>query len=76
MTFQVEFEKRLRRVLGVTDDSVSVYYESEVLDIPVFDTFNPDASYSESRIIVSSGIKSKTFGDLSELMRELDKVEL
>jgi hypothetical protein len=82
-SFQEEFDKRLRRVCGVTDDSLRVSYWEYVHDSGwsghPYDT-NHGASYE---IEVSVEVDRKThniihkkFTSLGELMSKMDEVEL
>lgn len=79
MSFQEEYEKRLRRVCGVTDDSLDVYCSANAwTEYSGCDTcgggtnFDITVSVFESRKIIAS----TTFTDLGDLIRALDAVEL
>lgn len=77
-TFQEDMDKRLRRLCGVTDDSLKVtqdsktisggycetcWYEDEVIEVAVFDDQGKE-------------VASTQYYDLGDLMRALDEVEL
>jgi len=81
--FQEEFDKRLRRVCGVTDDSLRVSYWEHVMDSgwsgDPYDT-NHGASY-EIEVYVdidrkTNNIIRKKFTSLGELMQKLDEIVL
>jgi hypothetical protein len=80
--FSEEFDQRLRRVCGITDDSLKVWYESD-FDAPTFngcDTCNyggdEGRSYITVRVEDPNRYIVREFGDMGELMRELDAVAL
>lgn len=74
-----EYERRLRRVIGVTDDSVEVSVDTE-FDRSWSGGCDTCGWYDETvTITVSAGHgrdrKSRTFSELGELIRALDEVE-
>lgn len=84
MSFQKEFEQRLRRVIGLEDDSVDVIYKLDESE-PGWsgcDTCGYGGDEARSWVEVwayDSKTKqgySKEFGDLGEMMRAMDAVEL
>jgi hypothetical protein len=87
-SFSEEFDKRLRRVCGVTDDSRAVSYESEFekSSFQGCDTCGYGGDNDRTYVTVTvegpapanswSGRIYKEFGDLGELMRALDAVVL
>lgn len=84
LSFSTEFDQRLRRVCGVTDDSREVSYEAE-FDAPAFEGCET-CGYGgdEGRSYVTVNVRGtedasyvyKEFADMGELMRALDAVEL
>lgn len=86
-SFSEEFDQRLRRVCGVTDDSRAVSYVNE-FDKAYFQGcetcgYGGDDDRTYVTVTVAgpqphpwTGGISKEFGDLGELMRALDAVEL
>lgn len=72
-----DFERRLRRVVGVTDDTVDVYYtvEKENGYGGGCDTCGYGADDGRAYVSVSAGGSHyREFEDLGALMRELDEV--
>lgn len=81
MSFQDEFEKRLRRVCGVTDDSRTVTYRVETWSgFGGCETCGDNGAKSEIEVRVYASETERTasrdFDDLGDLMRALDAVEL
>lgn len=85
-SFSEEFDKRLRRVCGVTDDSRTVSYENE-FDKSMFQGcetcgYGGDDDRTYVTVYVDGpdnkweGRVTKEFGDLGEMMRAMDAVEL
>lgn len=82
MSFQKEFEQRLRRVCGVEDDSCEVTF-SEAFNAPSFegcDTCGYGAdegrAYIEVTVKVPHRRVYREFSDMGELLRLMDKVDL
>jgi hypothetical protein len=78
MSFTDEMEKRLRRVMGVTDDEEWVNYEIEKENGygGGCDTCGYGADTGRVYVTVYCDGKSREFSDLGELMRALDAVQL
>lgn len=81
MSFKEEMDKRLRRVCGITDDSLKVYTYDRIIDSNW--SGDPDdtdfgASHEISVVIYQDDIRiaGKDFEGIAELIRALDKVEL
>lgn len=90
--FQKEFDQRLRRVCGITDDTKRVRYDEDIDpghqtcfqcypdDYGSFD-YGPEYKvrvtvYEERGTYQTVGIAEKVFDGLADLMRALDEVEL
>lgn len=77
MSFQKEFERRLRRVAGQTDDTVDVSYEVEKEDGygGGCDTCGYGRDDGRAYVTVYAGYgHTREFEDLGEMMREMDAV--
>lgn len=68
-TWQDEFHRRCRRLLGVTDDSIPVYIDANTDPFWGCDTCGYGAVVT---IEVGIGGSSKTYRDLGDLIRDLD----
>lgn len=83
MSFQEEFDQRLRRVCGVTDDSMTVTYrEDERREYSGYCStcaFEEIIKFIEVTVWADNGrnvYATKRFDELGEMMRALDEVEL
>lgn len=89
--FQKEFEQRLRRVCGITDDTKRVRYDEDLdqgyssycPECNPYDSYDYGASYKiEVTVYEEKGtykvitIAQRSFAGMAELMRALDAVEL
>lgn len=70
-TWQDEYERRLRRVVGVTDDSVAVSVDTEIEYMGGCET----CAWEQTVIVVTAGRNTRQFTDLGDLMREVDGVD-
>lgn len=67
--WEKEYERRLRRVAGVTDDTVNVYVESRAW--PIGGGCETCGFEAEVEIAVWAGNAHKDFDDIGALMRAL-----
>ena len=77
-TFKEEYDKRLRRLCGVTDDTLNVVEDSET----VYGGYCETCWYEEEVVTVTvydadhKQVAKQQFYDASDLIRALDEVEL
>lgn len=90
MSFKDEMEQRLRRICGVTDDTLDVSIETATETITHWQYMSCEYDETNSWTIVKvvrfydkehnkywkDTVAEKKFKDLGELMRALDEVEL
>jgi len=88
MSFKEEMDKRLRRICGVTDDSLVVVMNTATETITEWAGYSCEYTDTNSWTVVkviktlheptrwTETVAEKKFSDLGELMRALDEVEL
>lgn len=84
--FQEEYDKRLRRVAGVTDDSLKVETELDKTEgywegyCDTCQYYNEGTTFVRIRVYEEddhyTAVATKDFNDMGELIRALDAVEL
>lgn len=76
-SFKEDYDKRLRRICGVTDDTLKVVEDSET----VYGGYCETCRYEEDVIVVKvykdgTVIKQEQFYDMGELIRAMDDITL
>lgn len=76
-SFKEDYDKRLRRICGVTDDTLKVVEDSET----VYGGYCETCAYEEDVIVVKvykdgTVIKREQFYDMGELIRAMDDITL